>query len=95
MVLPAVTRALADAFSNKIDHMVQQWQRQATQRVEATLQDPTKSTKPLASFCYVPTGPRGTAGDPPRVVGAPGSQRESKRPQPDGPRPRPQPQPQP
>ena len=93
MVLPAVTRALADAFSNKIDHMVQQWQRQATQRVEATLQDPTKSTKPLASFCYVPTGPRGTAGDPPRVVGAPGSQREAKRPQPDGLRPRPQPQP--
>ncbi len=41
-VLPAVTRALADAFSNKIDDMVQQWQRQATQQVEATLQDSTK-----------------------------------------------------
>ena len=42
MVLPAVTRALADAFSQKIDDMVQQWQRQAMQQVDATLQDSIK-----------------------------------------------------
>ena len=39
MVLPAVTRALAEAFSQKIDDMAQQWQRQAMRQVDATLQD--------------------------------------------------------
>ncbi len=42
MVFPAVTRALAEAFSQKIDDMVQQWQRQAMQQVDATLQDSIK-----------------------------------------------------
>ncbi len=42
MVLPAVTRALAEAFSQKIDDMVQEWQRQAMQQVDATLQDSSK-----------------------------------------------------
>ena len=51
MVLPAVTRALADAFSSKIDNMVQQWQRQAIQQVDATLQD---SILNLVRFCLVP-----------------------------------------
>ncbi len=54
MVLPAVTRALVDAFSSKIDNMVQQWQRQAIQQVDATLQD---SILNLVRFCLVPTGP--------------------------------------
>ena len=85
MALPIVTRALADTFSQKIDDMVQKWQRQAMQQVDATLQDSIKllSSKPCSLLPYAPR----FAGDSPRVLGAPCRQREPQHPQPDGPRP--------